>query len=94
MSDEAESGGSSPEQPETPKEQPSEIHTTLTEYSKFISDNFDKLYEEIELLKVKYLLILVSTLSWRMKPLLNSTLANSILITTLEDAPFRQHPGD
>jgi len=52
MSDEADSSESSPE-PETPKEQVSEIQVTLGEHSKFIADNFDKLYDEIELLKVK-----------------------------------------
>lgn len=59
MSDEADSGGSSPE-PETPKEQVSEIQVTLGEHSKFVADNFDKLYDEIELLKVIIWLILVS----------------------------------
>lgn len=79
MSDEADSGGSSPE-PETPKEQLSEIQVTLGEHSKFIADNFDKLYDEIELLKVK---ICSSWCQWcqscilcnlqRMQLLVNST---------------------
>jgi hypothetical protein len=50
----AESGGSSPEgsPEETPREQLSEIGQTISEHSKFIADNFDKLYDEVELLKV------------------------------------------
>lgn len=54
MSDETESGGSSLEgSPDnTPREQPSELQVTIGEHSKFIADNFDKLYDEVELLKV------------------------------------------
>ena len=52
MSEEAESGGSSPAG-ETPREELSEIQVTLSEHAKFISDNFDKLYDEVELLKVE-----------------------------------------
>jgi len=47
----ADSGRSSPE-PETLREI-SEIQATIGEHSKFIADNFDALFEEVELLKVK-----------------------------------------
>jgi len=47
----ADSGGSSPD-PETPREEISEIQATIGEHSKYIADNFDVLYEEVELLKV------------------------------------------
>lgn len=37
----------------TPRPGLSETHAVLAHHSKFISDNFDKLYNEIELLKVR-----------------------------------------
>lgn len=52
MTDVAEEGGPEPEQ-ESPGEQLSEIQVTLSEHSIYIADSFDKLYDEVELLKVK-----------------------------------------
>lgn len=52
MADEAEEGAPQAEA-EPPGEQLSEIHVTIGEHSKYIADNFDKLYDEVELLKVR-----------------------------------------
>ena len=38
---------------EAPGEQISEIQETIGEHSKYIADNFDRLFDEVELLKVK-----------------------------------------